>query len=93
MWIVGIFTIMILAAPLLAEVVRSVMKDADRFAWSRLAGISPAGVLVLVWGEGGADPVPGILVQIVIAVALAMLFHFTDRRGTASAATVAPLPA
>jgi len=49
--------------------------------------------LVLVWGEGGADPVPGILVQIVIAVALAMLFHFTDRRGMAGVATVATLPA
>lgn len=75
MWIVALFVVFSMTLPLLAEVMRNVMNDLNRFTWSRVAGISPLGVLILVWGNGQADPVPGIFVQIAIAAMLATLFH------------------
>ena len=87
------FLVFILAAPLIAEVLRNLLNDPNQFAWSRLAGISPIGVLILTWGDGAADPVPGIAVQIAVAMTLAMLFHLTGNSKAALTPPVAPLPA
>jgi hypothetical protein len=91
-WIIGMFLIFIMALPLLAEVFRNLLNEHNHFAWSRIAGVSPIGVLILTWADGGADPVPGILVQIAIATALAILFHLTGKPKTAPVAPLPPLP-
>jgi hypothetical protein len=87
--LVGLFVIATVSVPIVIEVVRNLMHDTNRFTWSRVAGASPAGTLILVWANGGADPVPGIIVQMLIAITLALLFHLTARPKSAAE----PLPA
>jgi hypothetical protein len=90
-WLIGLFIVFIVATPLIAEVVRNVISDMNNFKWSRMAGVSPVGAIILTWGGGEADPAPGILMQIAIAALLAILFHSTGK-GNAHA-PAAPLPA
>ncbi len=79
--IVAIFVVITWFGPLMAEVVRNVLRDdARHFIWTRVTGLSPIGALILAWTEAGADPMAGVLVQATITVVLAMLFHLTARR-------------
>lgn len=84
--IVGIFTLLIWLGPLVMEAISNALRDDTRvFVWSHVAGWSPLGALILIWGSIGVDAAPGIAGQLVIAAALALLFHLTGRRQTAPA--------
>jgi hypothetical protein len=76
----GFFLIAFWMSPIIAEVVRNVMNDHNRFVWTRVVGASPIGTLILVFAEGGADPIPGVLVQFLVVLLLATIFYLIARR-------------
>ncbi|MBC8106054.1 MAG: hypothetical protein H7Z14_05650 [Anaerolineae bacterium] len=79
--IAGIFTLLIWLGPLVIEAISNAMRDDTRdFVWSHVAGWSPLGALILIWGRIGVDAAPGVAGQLTVAAALALLFYLTDRR-------------
>ena len=81
----GVFVVLLWAVPMLVDVARhAATDDWNDAVLQTAAGFSPIGALVHAWGETRADPFPGVLGQLALAIAIAVLFHATSRRGARS---------
>ncbi|CAN5369908.1 hypothetical protein BH09PLA1_BH09PLA1_12200 [soil metagenome] len=79
--VVGLFVVLTWLGPLGVEVVRNVLADDHReFIWTRVAGASPLGAMILTWGQGKADAAPGVILQLALAIFFVMLFYLTRPR-------------
>jgi hypothetical protein len=53
---------------------------------SWISGLSPGGAMVLAWSKAEADARPGAIVQLIVAVLLALTFYVTRRTARARVA-------
>lgn len=79
-WLMVLVIFAVFVGPFIAEWIRFISTDMVGPPLSSISGVSPPGTMIHVFGEGGADPTPGVIAQALVATAMVGLFYLTGRK-------------